>query len=78
MPFVARQQATSGHPGKTAINILPISWAAWDYGVSHMAVQKHLQALQEGRNLRASPNEPGRPQLLTEAEDTALGAFVIW
>ncbi|KAK1574496.1 uncharacterized protein LY79DRAFT_565743 [Colletotrichum navitas] len=71
--YIARQRATCQRAGKTAINIPSIRQAARDYGVSHTAIQKHLRALQEGHDLRVSPDEPGRPRSFTEAEDVALG-----
>ncbi|KZL83669.1 hypothetical protein CI238_06420, partial [Colletotrichum incanum] len=34
--------------------------------------------LRAGGNLRVSPDEGGRPRAITDAEDAALAAFVIW
>ncbi|KAK2036425.1 hypothetical protein LZ31DRAFT_483799, partial [Colletotrichum somersetense] len=76
--FLARQQAARSRPGKTAINIPSVRQITRDYGVSHTAIQRHLRALEQDQDLRASPKEAGRPRSLTEAEDVALGAFVMW
>ncbi|KDN61738.1 putative transposase [Colletotrichum sublineola] len=76
--FAAQQQAGRDRPGKKASAVPTIRQLARDYGVSDMSIRRHLQTLRRGGNLRASPEEGGRPRSLTDAEDTALGAFVIW
>ncbi|KDN67101.1 hypothetical protein CSUB01_01744 [Colletotrichum sublineola] len=76
--FAAQQRAGLDRPGKKASAVPSIHQTAREYGVSHTVIEKHLRTLRAGGNLRASPEEGGRPRLLTEAEDTALGAFVLW
>ncbi|KAK1953509.1 hypothetical protein LY78DRAFT_649259, partial [Colletotrichum sublineola] len=76
--FAAQQRAGLDRPGKKASAVPSIRQFARDYGVSDMSIRRHLRTLRAGGNLRASPEEGGRPRSLTDAEDVALGAFVIW
>ncbi|KZL81877.1 hypothetical protein CI238_13183 [Colletotrichum incanum] len=77
--FAAQQRASQfGRAGKNSALIPSIRQTARDYGVSYTAIEKHLCTLRAGGNLRVSPDEGGRPRAITDAEDAALAAFVIW
>ncbi|KAK1579285.1 uncharacterized protein LY79DRAFT_564464 [Colletotrichum navitas] len=77
--FAAQQRAGRfNRPGKEPSAVPSIRQLARQYNISNTSIHRHLRALRAGRNLRASPDEGGRPRSLTEAEDVALGAFVIW
>ncbi|KAK1960834.1 hypothetical protein LY78DRAFT_590014, partial [Colletotrichum sublineola] len=63
---------------KKAVTVPNIRQLAWDFGVSDTSIHRHLKTLREGGDIRVSPLMVGRPRALTDAEDAALGAFVIW
>ncbi|GKT48965.1 uncharacterized protein ColSpa_09146 [Colletotrichum spaethianum] len=76
--FAAQQQAQFDQAGKQ-ISTISIREVTQQYSVSDMSIRRHLQTLQAGHDLQASPPAAlGRPRALTAAEDAALAAFVIW
>ncbi|KAK1953666.1 hypothetical protein LY78DRAFT_538242, partial [Colletotrichum sublineola] len=77
--FAAQQQASRNRPGKNTPTIPSIRQYAREYGVSDTSIRRHLRTLRASGNLRASPPAAlGRPRAITDAEDAALTAYIIW